>query len=326
MLIACNDDQDKNLFSHTDADSKKTFSSPESFYFVGINKSNSSIYKYDFESRKSSVFWYSRKERVIDLIYTDDFETVFFIAARRFGYAAAFPFIEKANLYRIDPETQQVTLLKELGDAIQIYSFWSEEGNYNLIINSFDPKVNTYVIQNTLLYNRFGRILSDHTETSDLLISGYPAFERKETRTNSYDGRFRIFSVLDSVFIRDYKSKEKIFVINSDKKLNEVQWIPGRSLVVFSLINLNEKAELNNDKISSLHVFDLHSGKILKTFDKPGLFRFALTNDFLIFDEGFARNSRINIIDLDHMKEYHQINIIGGCGLRNVPLNPFVKN
>lgn len=326
FIIGC-DHKSEQDFLELNSDKKiKRFASPPWFYFVGIHKTNSSIYKYNFEARKSELFWFSKNERVIDLAVGADFKTTFFVTARKYSLAGAFPFIDNARLYRIDPETEQITMLREIGDAIQIYSYWSDEGNFNLFINSFDTKENTYVIQNSQLYNRFGRILTDHKETSDLLISGYPAFKVKETRITSYDERYRIFEISDSVFIRDLKLKQKIFVKRIAFDINQVEWMPTRSLVVFNTIESERHGGHTDTRISSLNIFDFENKKLLKTFQKAGLYRFVVTNDFLIFDEGFTRNSYIQIIDLNNIKEYDRITISGGCGLRNIPLNPFEIN
>lgn len=323
LFLSCGDKSNEHLFDFSNYVKKKKFTEAASFYFVGINESNSSIYKYNIEKKRASVFWYKRNQRVIDLAVDDDFKTAFFVAAQRFGLAGSFPFIDKAKLYRIDPETREVTMLKELGNLVQLYAYWSEEGNYNLIINSFDPKVNTYVIQNTLLYNKFGRLLSDHSETSDLLISGYPTFKLKELQTTSYNNRYRIYTLSDSIFIRNLISKEKIFIKETNHKLNDVEWISDKSLLVFSTIKSGNDENVKKDDPASLNIYDTSQRKIVKSISGSSLYRFTITSEFLIFDEGFERNSRIKILDLKNLKYFDTINIKGGCGLRNVPLNPF---
>lgn len=323
LFLSCGEDKDEHLFEFDKKNGAKIFPSTGSFFFVGIHNSNSSIYKYNFGKKKSSLFWHDKKQRVIDLSVSDDFKTAFFVAVNRYGTAGSFTFIENANLYRIDPETEEITFLKDLGNLIQIYSYWSEEGNYNLITNAFDPKINTYVIQNTLLYNRFGRLLSDHSETSDLLISGYPIFKLKEIRNISYNKRYRIFNTADSLFIRNQISKEKDLIKITDHKINEVEWITDRSILVFTTVKSGADAKTTSKYNASLNIFDLNVKKNIKSFTGSSLYRFTITNDFLIFDEGFAGNSKIHIIDLNNLNEFDTIRIKGGCGLRNVPLNPF---
>lgn len=323
LLLSCGDKTNEHLFDFSNYVKKKKFTEAASFYFVGINESNSSIYKYNIEKKRASVLWYKRNQRVIDLAVDDDFKTAFFVAAQRYGMAGSFPFIDNAKLYRIDPETREVTMLKELGNLVQLYSFWSEEGNYNLIINSFDPKVNTYIIQNTLLYNKFGRLLSDHSETSDLLISGYPTFKLKELKTTAYNNRYRIYTLSDSIFIRNLISKEKIFIKETNHRLNDVEWISDKSLLVFSTIKSGNDESVKKDDQASLNIYDTSQKKIVKSISGSSLYRFTITSEFLIFDEGFERNSRIKILDLKKLKYFDTINIKGGCGLRNVPLNPF---
>lgn len=325
LLICCTDnskDQLPDLHSHKNA---KQFPSVDGFYFVGETELNPGVYQFDIETRKSKIFWNSRTEKVIDLAVSEDFKTAFFITATRFGLAGSFPFLEKARLYRINPEINKAEFVRDIGNIIQFYTYWTEEGNYSLTINYFDSKVNTYIIQNKQLYNQFGRILSDQFETSDLMISGYPILKSKDIRLTSYDGRYKIFNVSDSVFIRDNKTRIKIFVRETDQKLNGIEWIPDKSIVVFSTLKKAQEA-VNISDMASLNLFDLNGKKLLKTFQGSALYRFAVTNEFLIFESGFQSSSRINILELSELGQYAVINIKGGCGLRNIPQNPYQYN
>ncbi len=321
VLLSCTDNTEDRLFDSNNNKDEKIFPSPKTFYFVGNTELNPGVYKYNFSSKKSTIFWNSRSEKVIDLINSGDFKTTFFITARRYGAAGSFPFVEKAKLYRICPETKETSLIRDLGDAIQIYAYWSDEGNFNLAINSFDPKINTYIIQNEQLYNQFGKILTDQSETFDLLISGYPKFKLKEIKSTSYNGRYKIFSVSDSIFVRDYKNRKKIFLKETDHRINEVEWIPGKSLLVYSTLIKEYK---KSTETASLNIINIKNEEIVKSYSGSSLNRFAITNDFLIFDSGFKINSKIHIINLTDLHEFDKINIAGGCGLRNIPDNPFL--
>ena len=53
-------------------------------------------------------------------------------------------------------------------------------------------------------------------------------------------------------------------------------------------------------------------------FDTVGSNRFVLIGDFLIFDNGFGKDSHIEIFKLDSLSNYKTIKINGGCGLRNI--------
>lgn len=320
LLVGCTDSSRDHLPDLNNHKNYKQFPSIDFFYFVGETELNPGVYLYDIKTRKSRIFWNSRTEKVIDLAVSEDFKTAFFITAIRFGVAGSFPFAEKTRLYRINPEINKAEFIRDLGNLIQFYTYWTDEGNYNLTINYFDSKVNTYVIQNKQLYNQFGRILSDQFETSDLMISGYPVLKLKDIRFNSYDGRYRLFSVSDSVFIRDNKTRMKIFVKETDQKISGIEWITEKSMVVFSTLQ-KDQAELSD--FATLNVFDLKGQKLLKTFQGSALYRFAVTNEFLIFESGFQSNSGIIIIELSELDQYALINIKGGCGLRNIPQYPY---
>lgn len=324
ILISCNDKSEKQKFDFTEQENKEIFPAVEQFYFVGETELNQGVYKYNFELKKSTLIWNSRTEKVIDLIPYSDMEKIFFITAFRFGMAGSFPFVEKAKLYRINPESGRGEFVKDLGDAIQIYCYWTDEESFNIIINSFDPKINTYVIQNSQLYNEFGKLLSDRYETSDLFISGYPKFRLKEAKTESYDNRYRMFSSGDSLFIRDTESNTKQFIKITNQKLNEVEWLQKRSLVIFSTIDPAVSENGSETTTGSINIFNLNNMQMEVSDSGKSLYRFALTDDFLIFDSGLGWNSEIKIINLNSLEHYDTINIKGGCGLRNIPQIPFL--
>ncbi len=322
ILISCKDSSNDKLHELLHKDVKR-FPHVEEFYFVGATELNPGVYVHNFNTGKSKIFWNSRTETVVDFSLAEDFKTAFFVTAIRYGVAGSFPFVEKTRLYRIDPEKRKAEFVKDIGNVIQIYSYWSDEGNYNLTINLFDSKVNTYVIQTKRVYNQFGRLLSELSETSDLMISGYPVIKLKDIKYISYDERFRLFSTADSVFIRDTKTKEKIFVQQSDQKISEIEWVMDKSFVVFSSVKPKQE-NVRSDFLASLNIFDLNKKEIIQTHLSSSLYRFAVTNDFLIFETGFQSNSKIHIIKLPGLEQHQIISIKGGCGLRGIPQNPYL--
>lgn len=325
LLISCSDDKpDQHMFDFKEKKDGSELPLADKFYFVGETELNPGVYRYNFKTKKSNLIWNSRTEKVIDLVSYSDLEKTFFITAFRYGMAGSFPFVEDAKLYRINPESGRGEFIKDLGDAIQIYCYWTDEANFNIVINSFDPKVNTYVIQNYQLYNEFGKLLSDRSETSDLFISGYPKFVMKEKTTDSPDNRFRVFNIGDSVFIRDKNTGTKNFIKLTNHSLNEVKWIEERSLVIFSTIDTSSPDKTRVPETGSLNIFDLSKMQLVSSDSGKSLYRFALTGEFLIFDSGLEWNSKIGIISLNNLEYYDTINIKGGCGLRNIPQIPFL--
>ena len=65
---------------------------------------------------------------------------------------------------------------------------------------------------------------------------------------------------------------------------------------------IERPAELNDYQKSELAVFDLQLKKTIKMFVAEGFKRFVLIGDFLIFDVGTGRDSRIEVFDLGSLK------------------------
>lgn len=287
-------------------------------YFVGLYSGLPSIYRYDNEIEKSKIFWSHKDERVLELLVSPDRKVAYFITKRKQRLKSSKPAIERGQLYRIDFSTKKVESITQLEDGIQILPFWTDNDRFMLVINSIDKTIASYINKNTQVYNQFGKLLSDNNETFDLTKDGYPVTKLPSFEYNSHDNLFNILEKQDSVFIRQ-SDKGNIYKFKlGENILKQIGWAENNKYVILLLMN-NNKLQKNSEINSTLIVFNLQKRKIVKTFEGIGYRRFVLIGDLLIFDDGFGKDSFIEVFSLDKLTENKRIKINGGCGLKNIP-------
>ena len=289
------------------------------FYFVGNYAGKPSIYVYDHETDKYKVFWHSDDERVIDLLISPDNKSGYFITKRKQRLKSSQPAIEKGRLYRIDFEVKKVESITQLEDGIQIIPFWMDNDRFTLVINSIDKTIASYVNKNIQVYNRFGKLLSDNTEVYDLTKDGYPITKLPAINITSPNELFTVVEKNDSLFVRQQKSQKEIKTGFLSTKIQQLAWAENNKHLIMLLAS-KEKEKQSTDYTgkSILTIFDLQKKKTVKMFDTVGSNRFVLIGDFLIFDNGFGKDSHIEIFKLESQSNFKTIKINGGCGLRNI--------
>jgi hypothetical protein len=289
------------------------------FYFVGNYAGNPSVYRYDYTADKFKVFWYSVDERVIDLLISPDYKTAYFITKRKQRLKSSKPAIEQGRLYRIDFDVKKVESITRLEEGIQVIPFWTNDDRFTLVINAIDKTIASYVNKNTQVYNRFGKLLSDNTEVFDLTKDGYPITKLPSLNFKSPNNLFTVVEKNDSIFINQQKSNSEIKTDLASKEIIKVGWADNNKQLVLLLKSLNfTKQNPKEADKSFLAVYDLQKKKTVKMFNAGNYNHFVLIGDFLIFDNGFSKDSYIEIFKLETLSNYRSIKISGGCSLGNI--------
>jgi len=321
VFLSCNDVKDKDVDEdnlNKEIENAK-LTELSDIYFVGNYAGNLSIYKYDHQTNKSRVFWHSNDERVIDLLISPDYKSAYFLSKRKQRLKSSQPAIEKGRLYRIDFEANKVESISQLEEGIQVIPFWNDNDRFTLVINSIDKTIASYINKNTQVYNRFGKLLSDNTEIYDLTKDGYPITKQPSINYKSPNELFAVIEKNDSIYIRQQKSKKEIKTRFISKKILQLGWAENNKHLIMLLKPKDQQKHSTNDiEKTLLAIFDLQRKKTVKMFDTYGYKRFVLIGDFLIFDNGFGRDSHIEMFKLESLSDYKTIKINGGCGLRNI--------
>ena len=289
------------------------------FYFVGNYAGKPAIYRYDYLTDKSKVFWYSADERVIDLLISPDNKSGYFLTKRKQRLKSSQPAIEKGRLYRIDFEVNKVESITQLEDGIQVIPFWMDDNRFTLVINSIDKTIASYINKNVQVYNRFGKLLSDNTDIYDLTKDGYPVTKLPSINFKSPNEMFSVIEKNDSILVRQQNSQKEMKTRFSSKKILQIAWAENnKHLIILMRSKAEERQENLDESKALLAIYDLQKKKTVKMFKTFGYNRFVLIGDFLIFDNGVGKDSHIEIFKLESQSNFKTIKINGGCGLRNI--------
>jgi hypothetical protein len=298
------------------------------FLFVGMVNNNSGLYVYDAERKRIKNIWSAKNEKIIELNYSDDRSSVFFLTARSFGERANFPFIDKVKLYTVDENSGEINFIKDIGSGLQVFARWETDNSFKIILNYFDKTVPNYVQQQTQIFNTFGKQILDETKTFDIVNEGYPLPPQKKRNIISPQKNYLLgFSSEKNIqyFIEELKGDKKYLIADGDQSINQVEWPAEEKYLIFSTINiLPENNSLKNEfpETSSLFVYSIDEKKIKQKWEGGGIKSFFITVDLLIFDDGFGENSLIKIYNFEQDKMIDVISVKGGCGLRNIPAKP----
>ncbi len=322
LVTACNDQNENNKNDSLDKEiAKAKLTEFKELYFVGIYSGLPSIYKYNYNENRAKLFWSHKDERVLELLVSEDRQTAYFITKRKQRLKSSQPAIERGQLYRIDLSLgKKVELITQLEEGIQMIPYWTDNDRFTLVINSIDKTIASYINKNTQVYNRFGKLLSDNNEIFDLTKDGYPVTKLPPLKFTSPNGMFNIIEKSDSVWIQQSDKKKEINIPIKHKDIKQIGWAENKKQVILLLVDQSELESVSKNKITSLLIiFDLQKKKIIKSFNGSGYKRFVLIGDFLIFDNGFGRDSFIELFRLSSLTKNREIKIIGGCGLKNIP-------
>jgi hypothetical protein len=304
---------------------KIEFKPAEYFFFAGEANKKAAIYKFNFIKKKISLAWKSKRENVIDIAYSTDRQNVFFLTAAKIGVEENLPFVEKAKLYRINVEDLKVSFLKEIGNAIQVYTRWEDNNTFVVVSQSFDRLVANYINQNKRIFNLFGKEIINETITFDLTKEGFPLPPRSAIAFNSPSGRFEISKGKKedlSLYLNEQGKKQKKILDNPGYDLSQITWDSKEEFVFISTVKNIPADSLQTAKeknTSALFIYSVKDKKLVKSFIGEGRRRFFLNGNYIVFEEGSGKNSSIVVYDFLNQKVFYEIKLKGGSGLRNLP-------
>jgi len=322
ILISCDNESsdNENLKDYRATVETTALKDIEYFFFVGKSGWETGLYKYNLNNNKYKLFWSASKENVVQLLYSDNLEYAFFITARRIGTKRGVSFIRRIKLYSLDLENSSVELVREIGDAVQLLANWLDN-NFMIQLTQFDMKITSHINKIDQIYSPFGKLLKEETEIYDFIKDSYPQFAIKHTSLISPSGNFGITQSADSIFLSVAGVESKVFIDSTGSKVKKVKWNSDESYVFFTADPVNES---KFKKISStIYVYNVVNQKTIKKWDSDYKMNFFIANKLLIFDTSVYNQSSIVIYDFNKDEDVSRIQIRGGCGIINIPLNAY---
>jgi hypothetical protein len=279
------------------------------FFFISESRNDYKLFFYNFIEDTVITIFDKPNQKVIEVEQNHLNNSAFFITVSGLNKKIEIPEYENIRLYLYNKTSNNIELINQFSPSIHVYSFWVDLNRFKFIRVYFDDIVASYVVKHSIVYNQFGKLLSEENEVFDIIKSGYPVKELPKLKLLSNDKKIQIKFATDSLIIFNTKSKriEKIFY---DKNLLDAVWTEDdKHLILF----LQNKA----DKFKEIILYDLANHKVVKTFNNVGIKNFLLNEKYLIFD--YFENGR-QLIELFHIDKLLVVSKI------SVGENSFLKN
>jgi len=324
LIPACNK-TDKNL------EQVKTFEEKDStlemdlshFLFLTEWFGKTGVYSFDLAEKKYSPVWWHPRQNVVMLSYRPDNMPAYFLTAGKMGVRANFPFFERVKLFRISRNFSEIIQIDNARDGLQFTLRWNADNNLEFIYTSIDKFISSYVNQYTKVYDFYGKLIDSKIETFDIEKSGFPYLMPQRNFTVSPSTKYGVSFLGDSVLLKIAGIDSAKFIALMKHKLNKIKWSENEQFLFISTLDLNsETVKTKTPETSELFVYSLTADTLLEAFGGSGIKNFFTSGDLLVFDNGFGKDSRINIYHLTQKEIADIIKPKEGCGLVSIPMIP----
>ncbi len=291
FVLSCNNKENNN-FNSEDLNYEKV-QRFTGFYFISEFGGKFNLMYYDFIEDTIKKIFFSKSENVIEVENNFLNNSTFFITAKRLNKRTYIPEYEGIKLYHYDLNTSKLSLINNFSPSIEIYSFWIDINRYKIIRVYFDDIVASYINKHSLIYNPFGKLLSEENQIFDLIKSGYPVREFIKFSENSIDKRFKAIFTNDSLLVFS-KEKNKFHPVLERKKIIDLIWTENNKYLIIHYENTST-GDIN------ISIYDLIKNKIVRNFDNKGIKNFICIGNYLIFDYTDNGVQKISIFNFDKM-------------------------
>jgi len=322
LLISSCNKTDKNIEQTKSVVEKDSTSNKDLTHFLFLTEwfGKTGVYKYDLSKKKYSPVWWHPRENVVMLTYRPDNMPAYFFTSRKIGTKGNFPFFERVKLFRISRNYSETIQIDRIKEGLQFTTRWNDDNNLEFIFTSVDKVISSYVNQYTKVYDFYGKLIDSKIETFDIEKSGFPYLTPPRNSTISPSAKYGISVLSDSVFLKTAGNDSAKFITVIKHSLNKIKWNEVEQFLFISTLNLNnETVKTKKPETSELIIYSLAADSLIEVFGGAGVKNFFTWGDLLIFDDGFGKNSKINIYNLEELKIVDIVQTKEGCGLVVIP-------
>jgi hypothetical protein len=288
--------------------------------FVGKWYDKVGIYKYDLIKQKHETVWWHPRENVTLLVAKPVYKPSFFFTTKKMGVKGNFPFFEKIKIYRISSDLTNTEFIYEIKDGMQITADWDEDGNLEVVFSAMDKTDPTFINRHIKTFDNYGKLINDEIEIFNLVSDGFPELLPKRNPTVSLSGKYGISFLGDSVFLKTAESDSLILITTIKHSLNKINWSKDDEFIFISTLDLkNETVKTRKPETAELYVYSISQDSVIAFWKGAGVKNFYTFDSLIVFDEGFGRNSSINIYNFVKEELIDKFQMKGECGLFYIP-------
>jgi hypothetical protein len=278
------------------------------------------IYKYNLTTKKNEAVWWHPRENVYLLISKNKIKPAFFLTVKKTGFKGNFPFFEKVKIYRISSDLSSTEFIYEIKDGMQITAHWDDDENLEIVFSSIDKTDPSYINRHIKTFDNYGKLINDELEVFNLINDGFPELLPKRNPTISVSGKYGVSLIGDSVFLKTVESDNLRFITAINHNLSKIRWSDDEDFVFFSTLDLqSESIKTRNPETSELFVYSIEEDSVFASWQGDGVKSFFVLDSLIVFDNGFGRNSSLNIYNYLKQELIDELKMNGECGLYFIP-------
>lgn len=309
IVISCNSsDNDLNKFNSKFI--QNNIDVFKGFYFIAEDNKHHRLLYYNFIEDSIFSIFDNKSENVIEVSHNIFNNVVYFITIKKLDQKLEIPEFKGIKLYRYDPTKKVIEFISEFPPAIQIYSYWMDINRFKTITISFDEIVASYINKRSLIYNPFGKLLSEENKTFDFIKSGFPVKETQIFNLNSFDNNFNLLINSDSVTIINKKLNRSRKILNNVSVIN-LKWLTDQEYLIINYDNRNKK-------MKNILIYDLINNKIVKNFEHKGIKNFLVIHNYLIYDYNEGNSQIIKIFNLKKLLTVKKLSVGKNSYVKNI--------
>lgn len=284
--------------------------------FVARYQGRPSVYNYNILTKKSKLLWSRWGRKVLAVSYSEDRNTAFIATALGYGKQGSFPYVRDVRLYIYSGEKNQVDEVAELGNGLQLYTYWENNDTFKVNFTKPDSIESELLIQQIYPVDKSGKLHNVRERTFVLTKDGFPRPPDVRLKLFSPSGTFQLRLVNEEnrnyVYLRDLKKKAEVMITEFQGKINNVKWTSDEK---FLFIITSNKAQNNKNQLLIINALEKN---LERNFTGPVYKNLLVQGNLLFFDQQYEGISQITIFDFAAGKFFDEIQIPGGCGINNL--------
>ena len=269
--------------------------------------------------------WSKWKRKVISLNHSIDNQNVFITTVLGYERQSGFTYIHEARIYFLNRVNDQVDELAELGEGVQLYTYWELSDTFKVNFSMLDSLNTKIVIQNIYPFDINGKSGLIKKRKFDLLKHGFPSVPRRNPVESSPNKEFQFRNIRSggesNIYLKNLKQRSEELVVTTKKNINDARWSKDGNYLFLITDNLTaESKSIKAEKTGELIIIDAFKLKIVRIFSGFHFENVLVHGKLLFFDERLKDIAQIAVYDYTRDKLLNTITMYGGCGLNNLTM------
>ncbi len=289
--------------------------------FIGRYQGRPSVYIYNMATKESKLFWSRWGRKVTTLNHSKDRTYSFFVTALGYGKQGSFPYVRDTRIYRFTGSDELVEELDELGDGLQVYTYWDAKDTFKVNITKPDSIKSDLLFQEIHSYIYQGKTGQVKQRTFSLTEDGFPKPPDIQPQLISNNNtRLIRLAQLDSeiyIYLKNIREGSESMVGNFTGRLFNAIW-SNDDKYLFIIIKNNTFSRVTAANQQELMVIDTEQKKLIKTFHSNYYQNILANGNFIFYETIMDGESVISVYDLLNDDIYDVIKMPGGCAINNL--------